>query len=170
MKKLFALMLALCLMCSVAMAETATEINWADVEAAAAEINGVFIPIDLGLQVWAPADYLIMTDLSEEYTNLGITTLIANEDLSGAIALQYVEANGASVEECVANIPGAEDAEPVVINGLECINFDMPSMDATSVAFATEKGNLYVISFMPMSNTDFAAKATIMMASLSLAE
>ena len=45
MKKLFALLLALCLMlCACAYAEETNEINWADVEEKAAQIEGQFAP------------------------------------------------------------------------------------------------------------------------------
>ena len=170
MKKLFALMLALCLLCSAALAEGSVELNWSDVEAAANEIGGQFIAIDLGLMVWAPAGYLVLSDLNEEYTSQGIYALIAPEDLSGAIALQYVEANGADVMDCVNAIDGATDAQPMVINGLPCVNFDMAAMDASCVAFGTEQGNLFVVSFMPMSDADFATKATVMVASIQQVE
>ena len=65
MKKIFALMLALCLMLGcTALAEEPTELNWADVEAAAKEVGGQFIPIDLGLAVWAPNDYYVLSELN----------------------------------------------------------------------------------------------------------
>ena len=174
MKKLFALMLALCLMFSVAMAETAVEMNWQDVAGAAEEVGGQWFSIDLGLAVWAPNDFFIVNEIPEDYTSKGIYGMFAALDddgnLTGAITLQYVEANGASVEECVANIDGAADAKPMVINGYPCVNFDLPEMDATCVAYGTEQGNLFVVSFLPISNTDFAAKATIMVASIQSAE
>ena len=171
MKKLFALMLALCLMLGcTALAEETTELNWADVQSSAEQIGGQFIPIDLGLAVWAPNDYYVLSDLNEEYTSKGIYAMIAPEDFSGAIALQYVEANGATAMECVANIEGAVDPKEMTINGFPCVNFDLPEMDATCVAFETEKGNLFVISFLPISNAEFAKIATIMVASLQSAE
>lgn len=170
MKKLFTLMLALCLLlCSVAVAEPVT-VNWTDVEAAANEVGGQFIAIDLGLMLWAPEGYLVYSELPEEYTSQGIYALITPEDGSGAIALQYVQANGATVADCVANIEGASDAQEMIINGLPCVNFDMKAMDATCVAFGTEQGNLFVVLFMPMTSEDFAAKSTIMVASIQSAE
>ena len=57
MKKLFALLMALCLMlCACAYAEETAEINWADVEEKAAQIEGQFAPIaDLGVMVYIPS-------------------------------------------------------------------------------------------------------------------
>ena len=46
MKKLFAALVALCMLCSFAMAEQqVVEFNWADVEEAAAGIDGQFVAI-----------------------------------------------------------------------------------------------------------------------------
>jgi len=175
MKKLFALMLTLCLMlCSAALAEGAVEMNWADVAPAAEEIGGQFLAIELGLAVWAPNDFYVVNEIPEAYAEKGIYGMFAELDnegnMTGAITLQYVKANGATVEECVSNIEGAADPKSMVINGYPCVNFDLPEMDATCVAFGTEQGNLFVISFLPISNPDFATKATIMVASLQSAE
>ena len=175
MKKLFALMLALCLLCSVALAEGPVELNWADVEAAAEEVGGQFFAIEaLGLVVWAPNDFYIVNESPEEYAERGINGMFAAVDeegnLTGAITLQYLDVNGASVEECVAAIEGASDPQDMIINGFPCVSFDLPEMDATCVAYATEQGNLFVVSFLPLSNADFAAKSVIMVASLQSAE
>ena len=169
MKKLLALLVALCMMCSVAaMAEStqAVELNWSDVEEVANDIGGAFVGIDLGLVIWAPNDYVVVSELPEEYTEKGIYGMIAKEDLTGAIALQYVDVKGATLEECVASIEGATDPKAMVINGFPCINFDMKEMDATCVAFATEQGRLFVLSFLPVSDEEFAAVSTIMVASI----
>ena len=174
MKKLFALMLALCLMFSVAMAEEPVEMNWQDVAAAAEEVGGQWFSIDLGLVVWAPNDFFVVNEIPEAYAEKGIYGMFAalddDNNLTGAITLQYVEASGASVEECVANIEGAADPKSMVINGYPCVNFDLPEQDATCVAYGTEQGNLFVVSFLPLSNADFAAKSVIMVASIQAAE
>jgi len=171
MKKLFALLLALCLLCSVAMAEEATTMNWEDVAAAAEEVGGQFIAIDLGLMVWAPNDFYVINEIPEAFASQGIYAMFASLDeatgeITGAITLQYVEANGATAAECVSNIEGAAEPKDMIINGFPCVNFDLPANDASCVAYETEKGNLFVISFLPMTNVDFAAKATIMVASI----
>ena len=171
MKKLFALLLVLCLLCcSAAMAEGA-EANWADVEAAANEIGGGFVSIeDLSLVMWLPDGYVVNTDLSEEYTSVGYFAIFAPEDGSGAVALQYVESDGSDLLERVNNIEGAANAETMTVNGLPCVNFDMPESNASCLAFATEKGNVFVITCAPITSEDFAKKATIIIASVQSAE
>ena len=54
MKKILALVMMLCLLCSAAMAE---EVTWADIEPQLAEngLSGDFVVLDqLGLKVWLP--------------------------------------------------------------------------------------------------------------------
>ena len=176
MKKFFALMLALCLLCSVAMAEEADEMNWEDYAAATEEVEGQWLSISsLGLVLWAPNDFYVVNEVPEEFASDDVQGMFVSMDeesgaITGAIIFQYIEANGADVMDCVNAIDGAVEAKPMVINGFPCVNFDLPAKDATCVAFGTEQGNLFVSTFLPLSNTDFAAKATIMMASLQSAE
>lgn len=178
MKKIFALMLALCLMLGcTALAEEPTELNWeGDYVAAAENIGGQWLSIDaLGLVLWAPNDFIVVNEIPEEFASDDVQGMFVSVDeesgaITGAIIFQYIEASGADVMDCVNAINGAEGAQPMVINGFPCVNFDLPAKDATCVAFGTEQGNLFVVSFLPLSNADFGAKATIMMASLQSAE
>lgn len=173
MKKLFALMLALCLMFSVAMAETATEdLNWADVESLAAEVGGNFVHIDLGLIMWVPEGYEATAEVSDELAELGFIGTIAPADGSGVVAFQYVEAEGADFDDVIAAIPGAQNPKVMVINGIACVNFDLVlnGVLASCVAFPTEQNNIYVIDFMPMDNADFAVLSTVMLGSIQTAE
>ena len=139
MKKLFALMLALCLMFSVAMAEEPVEMNWEDVAAAAEEVGGQWFSIDLGLIVWAPNDFFVVNEIPEAYAEKGIYGMFAALDeegnLTGAITLQYVEVNGASVEECVAKIEGAADPKSMVIGEAPLMKDleDVTSVDLVTV-------------------------------------
>ena len=172
MKKLFALLLALCLLGSVAMAETAAkEINWSDVEAAAAEIPGGFVTIEeLGLNIWLPEGYAAQ-EVTAEQQEQGIFALYRAADASGAVGFQYYPIEGdVDVAAVTSAIPGASDAEALVINGLSCINFDIKEVNASCLAFGTQQENLLVITFAPINSEDFAAKAQIMVASIQNAE
>ena len=168
MKKLFALMLALCLMLGcTALADV--EVNWEDVEDAVE--GGDFVTIEeLGLDIWIPDDYVDM-ELDESYTSVGYFKLFGAEDGSGAVAFQYIEA-AADVDllEAVNAIEGASGAESMIINGLPCVNFDLLEQNASCLAFNTQKGNILVITFAPISSDDFKAKAQFIMASIQSAE
>ena len=172
MKKLFALLLALCLLGSVAMAETAAkEVSWNDVEAAAAEVPGGFVTIEeLGLNIWLPEGYAAQ-EVTEEQQEQGIFALYRAADASGAVGFQYYPIEGNVDVEAIANaVPGASEIEALVINGLSCIGFDLKEQNASCLAFGTQKENLLVITFAPADSADYAAKAQIMAASIHNAE
>ena len=172
MKKLFALLLALCLLGSFAMAETTevTEVNWADVEGAASEVGGQFVTVEaLSMAFWLPEGF-VQSELTEDQEAMGFFAIFNAEDNSGRIGMQFIEADGADVMDVIGEIEGASDAEPMLVNGLSCVNFDMKDMDATCLAFGTQNGNILVITFAPMSNEDFAAKAMLVVASIQSAE
>lgn len=176
MKKLSALLLALCLLFSVAVAEDAVELNWDSVSFVADDIGGQWLAInDLGLVLWVPNGFDVVNEIPEEFADQKVKGMFVYKDeetgeTTGAIIFQYVEANGADVMECVNAIEGATDAKAMVINGLPCVNFDLKSDDATCVAFGTEKGNLFVISFLPVSDEMFSTEAQVMMASIQTAQ
>ena len=169
MKKLFAIVLVVMLALGTVSALADKELNWTEEYAAQAEqIGGEFVAIEeLGLVMWVPAD-MPAQEVSEGYQAIGYFAIYGND--SAAVALQYVESDGADLMEKVNNIEGAANAEAMTVNGLPCVNFDMPDYDGTCVAFATEKGNVFVITFTPISSEDFKANAQVIMASLQAAE
>ena len=176
MKKLSALLLALCLLFSVAVAEDAVVLNWDSVSQVADDVGGQWLAInDLGLVLWAPNDLYVVEEIPDEYADKDVKGMFISRndetgEITGTITFQYIEANGADVMECVNAIEGAANAKAMVINGLPCVNYDMPEEDATCVAYATEKGNLFVISFLPVSDEAFAGQALLMMASIQNAQ
>ena len=71
MKKIFAILMALCLFCGVALAET-TEINWADVAAALEQsgVDGDFVSFDeVAVKLWLPGDLSPYAELSRLQPN-----------------------------------------------------------------------------------------------------
>ena len=141
MKKLSALLLALCLLFSVALAENVVELNWESLSAVADDIGGQWITIDdLGLAMWMSNGFEVVNEIPAEYADKKVTNMFVYKD------------------------------EETGINGLPCVNYDMPEEDATCVAYGTEKGNLFVISFLPASDEMFATEAMVMTASIQTAE
>ena len=167
MKKLFALMLALSLMLGCAALADDLEFNWADYEGQAE--GGSFVTVEeLGLSLWLPDGYAD-TELTEEAIDAGCFKAFFAEDGSG-VAFLYVEAQGADLMEAVNAIEGATDPESMIVNGLSCVNYDMKEENATCLAFSTEKDNILVIMFGPISDEEYMAKARIIMASIQSAE
>ena len=167
MKKLFALMLALCLMGSVAMAEMS--LTWD--ESNVAEIEGGFQTFDeIAVKIWMPA-VLQAAELTDEDKEAGYIGYYATDD--AAVAVMYVDMEGMTLEEYAAQLK--EDAEVSgietgTVNGLPALSYDLKDKDTTCIAFTTEKGYILELSCAPMSNEGFAATAALIVSSIQAAE
>jgi len=155
MKKLSAVLLALCLLLSVAVAETIPEINWETFEAAINEagIQGDFYTFnDLAVKFWVPQG-LNAVELTAEDAEKGYIGYFTSED-GATLAFLYVNAEGLSLEDYAAWLQGNEeitDVEIAVVNGLPCVNYRMPAQDSVNVAFTTEAGNILEVIMSPAS-------------------
>lgn len=167
MKKLFALTLALCLMlCSAALAN---ELVWAgEVEEAASQIDGEFQTFDeIAVKIWMPA-VLQRVELSDEDKEAGYIGYFMPEDQSAAIAVQYVDMNGTSLEDYKAKLieNGIEESsiEAGTVNGLDCLSYEYNGNGV--LAFTTQKGFILEVSCGPLSDEGFQAVAAMVMASI----
>lgn len=164
MKKLFALMLALCLLGSVAMAD---ELVWtSEIEEAATQLGGEFHTVKEGsLKVWIPA-VLHETELTEEDAEEGIIANFETEDGEAGIYIQYFDMEGMSLEEYAEDRKDndAEEIEPGTVNGLPCLAYKYD--EAAVVAFALENG--YILEFVcsPMTDEGFQSIIGIVISSI----
>lgn len=167
MKKLFALTLALCLMlCSAALAN---ELVWAgEVEEAASQIDGEFQTFDeIAVKIWMPA-VLQRVELSDEDKASGYIGYFMPEDQSAAIAVQYVDMDGTSLEDYKAKLieAGIDEAsiEAGTVNGLDCLSYEYNGNGV--LAFTTQKGFILEVSCGPLADEGFQAVAAMVMASI----
>ena len=169
MKKLFALMLALCLLCSAAMAEVS--LSWDSVAETAAQIEGDFQTFDeIAVKIWMPA-VLQATELTDEDRNAGYIGYFETDD--AAVAVMYVNMEGMSLEEYEAELKEDNEISNIeagFVNGLPALSYDIQEKDTSCIAFTTEKGYILEVSCAPMSNEGFAATATIIVSSIQAAE
>ena len=156
MKKLFAILVALCLMLSAAMAETAVEVNWNDYFGPAVEAAGVegeFVTFDeIAVKIWLPSQ-LQAVELTDEDRQKGYIGYFTSED-GATLAFIYVNADGITREDYAALLQQSEDitdVEIAVVNGLPCVNYRMPAQDSVNVAFTTEAGNILEVIMSPAS-------------------
>ena len=171
MKKLCAIVLALALALS-AVPALAAELNWSDVEEYAAQIDGRFVLIEqVGAIMWLP-DIMQQVELPEEAAEMGYIGAFATDDGSYAVAIQYMDAQGADLSALIPVMEesGATGFEDLVINGIPGLGFDMEAADSSCVAIATEQGYYLIITFSHVSDTEFAQVCQIMAASLQPAE
>lgn len=156
MKKVFAILMALCLFVGVAMAEGTASLNWSDFEPILeqAGITGQFYTFDqIAVKIWLP-DGMNAVELSEDDIANGYIGYYQPEDQSGAVAVMYVDVNGMSLEEYaqyLTNEAGATEVEVGTVNGLPCVSYKLPEQDSVSVTFTTEAGYMLEVTCAPLS-------------------
>ena len=60
----------------------------------------------------------------------------------------------------------ATEMEDVVINGMEAVSYVLEETDTACVSFVTEAGYIFEVSGSPMSDENFAALLSMVMASI----
>lgn len=155
MKKLFAILTALCLMLScAAFAEAANTYSWADGEAAAAEVGltGEFVTFDeIAVKIWIPATMQQM-ELTDEDREEGYIGYFADDEAS--LSVMYVNMEGMSIEDYAAQLAEMEGVEQIAlldINGLPGLRYQVPENDSLNIAFATEAGYILEVIMYPLS-------------------
>lgn len=155
MKKLFAILMALCLFVSgAALAEAAEEVNWSDVEDIIAEsgVNGEFHTFDeIAVKIWIP-EGLDSVELTQEDRDEGYIGYFENEE--AALAVVYVNMDGASIEDYAATLAETDGVENIAIlniNGLPGVRYQMLENDSLNIAFATEAGYILEVTMAPLS-------------------
>ena len=165
MKKLTALLLALCLMLGTT--ALAGEITWDAVKEAASQIEGEFHTFDeIAVKIWMPA-VLQAAELTDEDKEAGYIGYYATDD--AAVAVMYVDMEGMTLEEYAAQLK--EDAEVSgietgTVNGLPALSYMLKEKDVACVAFTTEMGYILEVSCAPISDEGFSAVAAIILSSI----
>lgn len=155
MKKLFAVVMVLCLMMSAALAE-APALNWSDFEAAieAGGVTGQFYTFDeISMKIWIP-EGLNEVELTDEDKEAGFIGYFAADDQSAAVSIVYVDMEGTSIEEYAESLGGVEGVTEIeigTVNDLPCVSYNMPEQDSVSIAFATEAGYILEVTCAPTS-------------------
>ena len=164
MKKLVVLILALCMLCSVAFAN---ELTWASVEEAASKIAGEFKTFDeISVKIWIP-EVLQAVELSDEDRESGYIGYFASDD--AAVAVQYVNMEGMNLEEYEAQLKEdseVSDIEAGTVNGLPALSYAIKDKDTGVVAFTTEMGYILEVACGPLSNEGFAQMVGIILSSI----
>ena len=177
MKKLFALMLALCLMLgTAAMAETA-EVSWQDTLAQnpGLEENGTFQQLtfegsDTKLIYWVPND-LPALDVSS--VDAAALAAFGAED-NGQVYYMAVYAHPVNWQDFVADQQtkgaDADKASLVVANGVQVISLENPTEDIDlAIAPATDDLTI-VFAFYPLNNEEWDQVKAYIVSSIQVAQ
>ena len=176
MKKILALVLTAMMLVigGAAIAEEVTELNWADMEPAAAEMgietDNFAVYEDIGMMFLVPQVF-VQTELTEEDVENGLIDYYMTADETAAIGVYYLDAQGMGLEEFAASL-AEEGIEPDLanINGLGAVVYEDAEEDMVGVVFATEAGNMVEFVFAPASDEGFAAVAMTVIGSIQAAE
>lgn len=164
MKKLFALVLALCLLCGcTALADN--EISWEQVEPLLEQsgVNGNLYTFDqIAVAIFIP-EGLESVELPDD-SYIGY---FAAEDGS-AVAVQYVNVEGMDLETYTAALPGvgATEIETGTVNGLPCVTYEVPANKTMNIAFTTEAGYILEVVVGPVEDDNAKTAAGFIMASV----
>ena len=164
MKKLFIVLLALCLFALPAMAQTQDDpqsITWEELEESFVKTgySGAFWDFpSLGISMMIPGG-LDQTDLSQEAVDRGFVDIFTTEDESVAIMISYRDLGCetlAEVEELVSeNLENAHILGYYTLNGLGSLMFMNPDNDDLTVAIGTTEPGYYIqVSIKPSSNEE----------------
>lgn len=156
MKKILAILMALCMFCGVAMAEAATELNWDEI-APIIEQSGVagdFVTFDeIAVKIWIPSD-LQAVELTDEDRQNGFIGYFADAEQTASLSVVYVDVSGMSIEDYTAQLgqmEGVDEIEAGTVNGLPCVSYKISAQDSGHIAFATEAGYILEVSVAPTS-------------------
>ncbi len=164
MKKLFALVLALCLLCGcTALADN--EISWEQVEPLLEQsgVNGNLYTFDqIAVAIFIPEGME-----SVELPNDSYIGYFAAEDGS-AVAVQYVNVEGMDLETYTAALPGvgATEIETGTVNGMPCVTYEVPANKTMNIAFTTEAGYILEVVVGPVEDDNAKTAAGFIMASV----
>ena len=174
MKKLFAVMMAFCLMLTVAAFAEGTDtvtINWADHEAEAANIQGVFGNISTsGLKMFVP-DEFENQEISEETLNSGIILVLkSNKEEKAVVNAQVMNGDIATVKATLEQ-QGAT-VRNATINGIPRITFTAGSngVVAACFGFATSAGMTLIFTFANADQEPYTSLYKVMASSIQLAQ
>ena len=169
MKKLFALMLALCLMLGcTALADN--EITWEQVAPLLEEIGvtGQFYTFDqISVAVFIPNGASPAELPDESY--IGYFTSDDGDD--DTIAVQYVNMEGMSLEDYKAAleaIDGVTELEAGTVNGLECLSYEYNGCLVCS--FTTQMGYILEVVVGPLADDTEKIAASCVLASIQAVE
>ena len=155
MKKLFAILMALCMLLScAALAEGVEEVSWSDIEGTLAEagVNGEFVTFDeIAVKIWIP-EGLEAGELTDEDRDAGYIGYFQNEEAQ--LAVVYANVDGMSIEDYAAQLAemdGIQEIAMLNINGLPGVRYQMTENDSLNIAFATEAGYILEVTMAPLS-------------------
>ena len=153
MRKVFALLVCLCMMVSVALAEDVPELNWAEIGTEEVQAQGEFWQIDT-IVFWIPS-VMASVDVSGMEGFFKPAALYGTEDGAYAVTLFVSEAEG--LEQYAALMEkegGGSNFRNLIVNGVECIGYEVESANMECLLYPVTENKILTFSFVPMDGDD----------------
>ncbi len=158
MKKLFALMLALCLLCSCAMAEEETAVlNWSDVVNEQIEASGTFqqlsIP-DIGTLIyWVPSN-MAAVDVSQIQAEVPPVAVFASADENYTLTVYALTITG--IEDYLTELQGkgASGFKNITVNGIDTVACESEEENMDILVIPVTETMVLVYFFTPLNGDD----------------
>ncbi len=168
MKKLFALMLTLCLVCGCS-ALADNDITWDQVEPILEEsgVTGEFYTFEeIAVAIFIP-DGMEPAEVDDE----NYIAYFTSED-GDAVAVMYVDVDGMDLETYAAQLAGygATGIETGTVNGLPCVSYEVPENETLNVAFTTQAGYILEVICGPVTTDEAKTGASFILASIQSVE
>ena len=157
MKKLFALALALCLLCSFALAEEEIPtLNWSDVEDQVKEAGSfqqVTFPDVATLLYWVPNN-MAAIDVNQIQADPAPVAVFATED--GNYSISVFALIIPSLEEYLNGLSanGTANFKNVTINGIDCVACENEAKNCDILIVPITDTSVLVYNFMPLNGDD----------------
>ena len=175
MKKLFAVVMALCLMITAVAAFAAetdtTAVRWSDHEADAAKIEGQFATVgNTGLKMYIPVEFKD-TELSQETLDSGTFMVLKTEKEEKAVVNAQVVKKDFDIFNAALKAEGKTVWE-ITVNGLPCLEFNMDvgGVVTSCFVFAAEQGRVLVFSFTLANQEPYTSIYKVMAYSIQPAQ
>ena len=173
MKKMFALVLSLCLLCSIAMAEsTSPTVNWSDFEDKAVEIGGKlqgFSEVGVDYMMFVP-DGFEAVEVPADAAEAGVLAILTNGTLTFSVSKYSIE--GMTGEQFIESLKEANaiQIEAGILNGKESVSYVLTTPDdimTANVAIPTDdEKEMITFTFAPADNQEMQDILTVVAASV----
>ena len=175
MKKLFALMLALCLLCSFALAEEETPVlNWADYSnnesVASGSFQQVTFPDIVTLLYWVPGN-MAAFDVNLIQADIPPVAAFATED--GNYTISVFALNITSLEAYLTELQskGTDKFRNVTVNGIDCVSCENEETSIDILVVPITETQVLVYNFTPLNgDDDWDATKAVIVASIQVAQ
>lgn len=173
MRKLVVLLMALCLLSACVLAH-ADVVNWKDIEPHLEELGleGDFYTLKaVNVMLWAPSDLQPVEELPEDVLERDVTAIFINENGDKGINVVYTDVGSNNLEDYADALSenGAESISMNTINGLNAVEYYLPSNGTYSVAFVSDTGKLLEFTMSPFSPEDTNVEWATVIASIQSA-